>query len=70
MLTQNVSEFFLIIHFNCQNVEINYMPFDQTTSLLFPPCARGTKFAYQETFFNTFSSQQKCIAMGNMITVL
>ena len=43
------------------------MPFDQTTSLLLQPVARGTKFAFQEPFFNTFSSQQKCIAMGNKI---
>ena len=46
------------------------MPFDQNTSLLVQPVASGTKFANQETFFNTFSSQQKSIAIGNMITVL
>ena len=67
MLTQNVSEFFLIIHFNCQNVEINYMPFDQNTSLLLQHVASGTKFANQETFFNTFSSHKKCIAMITVV---
>ena len=43
------------------------MQFDQNTSLLVQPVASGTKFANQETFFNTFSSHKKCIAMITVV---